>query len=60
MNSTKTYMMLTIPDLERNKANANSRKSMKNCLNGFANIEKNKSNPNQGLIDGFRKRADEL
>jgi len=53
-------MELTIPDLERNKANANSRKSMKNCLNGFANIEKNKSNPNQGLIDGFRKRADEL
>ena len=53
-------MELTIPDLERNKANANRRKSMKNCLNGFANIEKNKSNPNQGLIDGFRKRADEL
>jgi len=23
-------------------------------------IEKNKPNPNQGLIDGFKKRADEL
>jgi len=53
-------MELTIPDLGRNKANASSRKSMKNCLNGFANIEKTKANPNQGLIDGFRKRADEL
>jgi hypothetical protein len=53
-------MELTIPDLERNKANATSRKSMKNCLNGFATIEKNKANPNQGLIDGFRKRAAEL
>jgi hypothetical protein len=53
-------MELTIPDLERNKANATSRRSMKNCLNGFATIEKNKANPNQGLIDGFRKRAAEL
>jgi len=53
-------MALTIPDLERNKANAQSRKSMKNCFNGFANIEKNKPNPNQGLIDGFKKRAEEL
>ena len=53
-------MELTLPDLERNKANATSRKSMKNCLNGFAAIEKNKANPNQGLIDGFRKRAEEL
>ncbi|GBU27789.1 hypothetical protein R84B8_01330 [Treponema sp. R8-4-B8] len=53
-------MELTIPDLERNKANPNSRKTMKNCLNGFATIEKNKENPNKGLIDGFRKRADEL
>jgi len=53
-------MELTIPDLERNKAKAGSRKSMKNCLNGFANIEKAKANPNQGLIDGFKKRADEL
>jgi len=53
-------MTLTIPDLEKNKANTNSRKSMKNCLNGFANIEKSKANPDKGLIDGFRKRADEL
>jgi hypothetical protein len=53
-------MVLTVPDLERNKANADSRRSMKNCLNGFANIEKTKSNPNQSLIDGFKKRADEL
>jgi len=53
-------MTLTIPDLERNKANANSRRSMKNCLNGFANIEKTKADPNQSLIDGFRKRASEL
>jgi len=53
-------MELTIPDLERNRANPNSRKSMKNCLNGFATIEKNKENPNKGLIDGFRRRADEL
>ena len=53
-------MELTIPDLERNKANAGSRKSMKNCLIGFANIEKTKPTPNQGLIDGFEKRADEL
>jgi hypothetical protein len=53
-------MELTLPDLERNKANPNSRKTMKNCLNGFAAIEKNKDNPNKGLIDGFRKRADEL
>jgi hypothetical protein len=56
----KPGMELTIPDLERNKANATSRKSMKNCLNGFAAIEKNKANPNQGLIDGFRNRAEEL
>ena len=56
----KPGMELTIPDLERNKANTSGRKSMKNCLNGFASIEKTKSNPNQGLIDGFRKRADEL
>jgi hypothetical protein len=53
-------MDLTIPDLERNKANNHSRTSMKNCLNGFANIEKNKANPNKGLIDGFRKRAADL
>jgi hypothetical protein len=53
-------MVLTIPDLERNKANAASRRSMKNCLNGFANIEKTKANPNQALIDGFKKHADAL
>jgi hypothetical protein len=53
-------MVLTIPDLERNKANANGKRSMKNCLNGFASIEKTKQNPNQLLIDGFKKRADEL
>jgi len=53
-------MELTIPDLERNKANDDSRKSMKNCLNGFASIEKTKPNPNQDLIDGFKKRASEL
>jgi Tfp pilus assembly protein FimV len=53
-------MVLTIPDLERNKANADSRRSMKNCLNGFANIEKAKQNPNQALIDGFRRHANEL
>jgi len=50
-------MELTIPDIERNKANANSRRSMKNCLNGFADIERKKPSPNQGLIDGFRKNA---
>jgi hypothetical protein len=53
-------MELTIPDLERNKANPDSRKSMKNCLNGFAKIEKTKANPNKALIDGFKKRAEEL
>jgi len=56
----KPGMVLTLPDLERNKANVKSRRSMKNCLNGFAVIEKNKLNPNQALIDGFRKRADAL
>jgi LysM repeat protein len=53
-------MKLTIPDIAKNKANENSRKSMKNCLNGFANIEKTKDKPNQGLIDGFIKEADKL
>jgi hypothetical protein len=56
----KPGMTLTIPDLERNIADNKSRRSMKNCLHGFANIEKTKQNPNQALIDGFRKRADEL
>jgi len=53
-------MSLTIPDLNKNKAGAESRKSMKNCLNGFAKIEKTKQKPNQDLINGFKKRADEL
>jgi phage tail protein X len=53
-------MVLTIPDLERNKANENSRRSMKNCLNGFANIERAKQNPNQSLIDGFQRHANAL
>ena len=56
----KPSMVLTIPDLERNKANANSRRSMKNCLNGFANIEKTKQSPDQHLIDGFKEHADKL
>jgi LysM repeat protein len=56
----KPGMALIIPDLERNKNNANSRKSMKNCLNGFASIEKTRPIPNQSLIDGFKKRASEL
>jgi len=53
-------MELTLPDIERNKANPNGRKSMKNCLKGFAIIEKNKENPNKGLIENFRKLADGL
>jgi len=56
----KPGMVLTIPDLEINKANDKSRKSMKNCLNGFAEIEKNKHKPNQALINGFKKHADDL
>jgi len=53
-------MELTIPDIERNKSGATSRRSMKNCLNGFAEIERRKASPNQGLIDGFRKHASAL
>jgi len=53
-------MRLTIPDLERNKANPDSRRSMKNILNGFASIERTKSNPNRSLIEGFQSRANEL
>ena len=53
-------MKLTIPDIEKNKANDKAKKSMKNCLLGFANIEKNKKRPDQGLIDGFNKEADKL
>jgi len=56
----KPGMVLTLPDLEKNKSNPNGRKCMKNCLIGFANIEKNKTNPNWRLIDGFRARADDL
>jgi LysM repeat protein len=53
-------MKLTIPDIAKNKDNEDARKSMKNCLLGFANIEKSKDKPNQGLIDGFIKEADKL
>jgi len=53
-------MKLTIPDIEKNKADDNAKKSMKNCLLGFANIEKNKDKPNQGLIDGFKSEAEKL
>jgi len=53
-------MVLTIPDLERNRANGKSRKSIKNCLYGFADIERAKPRPNQALIDGFIKYADEF
>jgi hypothetical protein len=53
-------MKLTIPNIAKNKADENARKSMKNCLNGFANIEKSKDKPNQGLINGFIKEADKL
>jgi len=53
-------MVLTIPDLERNKANANGRKCIKDRLNEFADIEKAKPRPRRGLIDGFRKRAGQL
>jgi LysM repeat protein len=53
-------MKLTIPDIEKNKANENAKKSMKNCLLGFAIIEKSKDTPNKGLIDGFIKEAEKL
>jgi len=53
-------MAFTIPDLERNKANVNCRKTIKNCLNEFADIEKAKPRPRRGLIDGLKKRADAL
>jgi len=46
--------------MKMNKANANSGKSIKNCLNGFADIEKSKSKPNQRLIEGFMKLAEKL
>jgi len=53
-------MELTIPDLEINKANVNCRKSIKNCLNGLADLEKARIYPKKDLIDGLKKRADAL
>jgi len=53
-------MELTIPDLEINKANVNCRKSIKNCLNGLADLEKARIYPKKELIDGLKKRADAL
>jgi Tfp pilus assembly protein FimV len=53
-------MVLTIPNLERNKANDNSRKAIKDCLNAFADIERKKSRPRRGLINGLKRRADAL
>jgi len=53
-------MKLTIPDLEKNKADENAKKSMKNCLLGFADLEKNKAKPDQKLIDGFKTEAGKL
>jgi len=53
-------MVLTIPNLERNKANDNTRKAIKDCLNGFADIEKAKPRPRRGLINGLKRRADAL
>jgi len=53
-------MVLTIPDLERNKANDNCKKAIKDCLNGLADIEKAKPRPRRGLINGLKKRADAL
>ena len=50
-------MKLTIPNVEINKADNKAKKSMKNCLLGFADIEKNKAKPDQGLIDGFKNEA---
>jgi len=53
-------MVLTIPDLERNKANDNSRQTIKDCLNGLADLEKTKPRPRRGLINGLKRRADAL
>jgi len=52
--------VLTIPDLERNKANAGSRQAIKNCLTTYADLEKAKPRPRRGLINGLRRRADAL
>jgi len=53
-------MVLTIPNLERNKANDNYRKAIKDSLNGLADVEKNKPRPRRGLINGLKRRADAL
>jgi len=53
-------MVLTVPDLERNKASDNGRNAIKNCLIGTADIERNKARPRRGLINGLRRRADAL
>jgi len=53
-------MVLTIPNLERNKANENGRKAIKDCLNAFADTEKTKPRPRRGLINGLKRRADAL
>ena len=53
-------MNLVIPDLAKNKADDNARKSMKDCLLGFADIEKTKAKPDHKLIDGFRNEAGKL
>jgi len=53
-------MVLTIPDIERNKANVNYRKAIKDCLNGLADTERNKPRPRRGLINGLKRRADAL
>jgi hypothetical protein len=53
-------MELTIPNLEINKANVNCRKSIKNCLNGIAELEKARLYPKKDLIEGLKKRADAL
>jgi len=53
-------MVLTIPNLERNKASDNYREAVKNCLNGFADVERNKAKPRRGLINGLKRRADAL
>jgi len=53
-------MELTIIDFEKNKADDNARKSMKNCFLGFADLERTKAKPDQRLISGFRKEAGKL
>jgi len=53
-------MVLTVPDLERNKANPNCRKAIKDSLNEFADLEKTKPKPRRGLINGLKRRADAL